>query len=145
MCKTFAINKNLCAHLTFPFKSNDITSLTQNKKKNKKSFEPSEPTLKSWKLVVLFLGAVFHLQVSFMNAHLCVFMSVLYRNVCISEMNYDLVDLNNDVRCLTGVLPHTPKPNPSESSAVVKNKHCATELSVKTGGDRRNFGDAFAS
>ncbi len=53
-----------------------------------------EPTLKSWKLVVLFLGAVFHIHVLFVNAHLCAFMSVLYYNVCISELNYDLVDLN---------------------------------------------------
>ncbi len=107
-----------------------------------------EPTLKSWKLVVIFLGAVFHLQVSFMNAHLCPFMSVLYCNVCISELNYDLVYLNTTMWGV-GVLPHTPMTNPSESSAVVKNKHCATELRVKTGGDhretRRNFGDAFAS
>ncbi len=53
-----------------------------------------EPPLKSWKLVVLFLGAVFHLNVLFVNAHLCAFMIVLYYNVCISELNYDLVDLN---------------------------------------------------
>lgn len=29
------------------------------------------------------------------------------------------------------MLSHTPKPNPSESGAVVKNKHCDTELRVK--------------
>lgn len=49
------------------------------------------------------------------------------------------------------MLSHTPKPNPSESSAVVKNKHCDTKLRVqtKTGGDHRethhNFSDAFVS
>lgn len=46
-----------------------------------------------------------------------------------------------------GVVSHS-KPNPSESRAVAKNKHCPTELRLKTGGDRRethNFSDAFES
>lgn len=65
-----------------------------------------EPTLK--KLVVLFRGAVFHLQVSFMNAHLCAFMSVLYCNVCISELNYDLVDQTQQCEVFNrGVASHS--------------------------------------
>lgn len=83
-----------------------------------------------------------------MNGIACVH-SQVYGYVDISELIYNLIMFNNNgVGCSTGVLSHS-KPNPSESRAVAKNKHCPTKQRLKTGGDRHethsNFSDAFES
>lgn len=100
----------------------------------------------SWKLVILCRVAGLHRHISLINAHLCVCMRV-------TVWRWRLYDLMNPNTTMWGVQQevssHTPQPNPSESTVVVKNKHCDTKLRVKTGGDHRethhNFSDALGS